>query len=291
MTEKKLERLLDILSFSSKLLSDKGIKDARLNVELLLASVLDCDRVQLYLDFEKPLNEKEKSEFKSLLRRRLNFEPLQYILGKTNFFGYDIQLSNAVLIPRQETELIIEKVLYDINHDNPGKIKILEIGSGSGCISIAISKELEKCSLEFDIKSIDISPGAIEISEINKNKNFCKNLEFIVEDLFNINKFDDYDYIISNPPYISINNYKNLDEEIIGYEPEIALTDNSDGFKFYKHIFSALNNTNRFCKVFCEIGYDQKNFIENYLNNLSLMSYQFYKDYSGLFRIVKVENK
>ncbi|HEY5536304.1 MAG TPA: peptide chain release factor N(5)-glutamine methyltransferase [Ignavibacteria bacterium] len=290
MDEKKLDRLLDILNFSSMILADKGFKNARLNVELLLSFVLKCNRLQLYIDFEKPLSVLEKSEFKSLLRRRLNYEPLQYILGKTNFFGYEIQLSNSVLIPRQETELLVECIINDLIQFKYDSVNILEIGSGSGCISIALSKELKKHSIFFNINSIDISSEAIQIAELNKKKNNCENLNFTCADVFNIKNFDNYNYIISNPPYISVSNFENLDNEITKYEPEIALTDFSDGFTFYKHIFTTLKNTNSTCKVFCEIGYDQKDFLENYLNSLDLFKYKFYKDYSGLYRIIKAEN-
>ena len=164
MQEKKLNTLLEILNYSAELLKNSGIKDARLNIELMLCDVLNCDRIKLYLDFDKPLSKNETDQFKLYLRRRLNKEPLQYILGKTVFFGYEIFVDKNVLIPRPDTELLVESILNDIFDSKKEFINILEIGTGSGCIIVAISKELDKKNISYKIKSIDISERALEIA-------------------------------------------------------------------------------------------------------------------------------
>jgi release factor glutamine methyltransferase len=243
------------------------------------------------VNFDMPLKQTEINEFKSMLRRRLDYEPLQFILGKTSFYGYEIQLSNSVLIPRQETELLVEYFLNDLINKGNSLNRILEIGTGSGCISLAIANELKMKNINYQIKSIDISKEAIQIAEVNKINLKTENLDFEIKDVFSINDFNKFDYVVTNPPYISQEIYMNLDTEILKYEPEIALTDKSDGFTFFRHIFRALINTSSKCKMFSEIGSDQKNYLETLMKSLNLLNYHFLKDYSGLYRILILENR
>ena len=288
--QKKFNRLLDILNYATNLLTEEGIKNPRLNVEMMLTSVLKCDRIKLYLNFDMPLNQKEIIEFKSILKRRINHEPLQYILKKTSFYGYDISLNNSVLIPRQETEILVETFLNAIDKIDNRDIRILEIGTGSGCISIAVANELKKRNRDYHIKSIDISSEAIKVAENNKIAQNSENLEFEVKDMLDIKNFNDFDYIITNPPYISLAEYNKLDQEILKYEPEIALTDKSDGCTFYRHILKKLKATSSKCKIYFEIGNDIKENLELLLDSLKLSNCLFIKDYNGLYRILIVEN-
>ena len=291
MPEKKLNTLLEILNYSTDLLEKKNISDARLNVELMMTGVLKCDRVKLYLDFDKPLSKEEINSFKVLLKRRLNKEPLQYILGKTNFYGYDLVVNKNVLIPRPETEILVEKVLEDINSSKKKSVKIFEIGAGSGCISIALSKELSKIGIEHHIKVIDNSKGAIEVAKENKELNSVEEerIEFSTKDLFRINSIDDnYDYIISNPPYISREEYNKLDDEIKNYEPKNSLSDGEDGFKFFKKIFSLLNDYKYKSKMFCEIGNNHKYELESMLKEMGIEDFTFFEDYNKVYRILKI---
>ena len=122
-----MDKLLDILNYSADLLNQKRIKNPRLNIELILSKVLKCPRIQLYLDFDKPLTPTEISDFKELLKRRLKYEPLQYILGTTNFFGYDIIVNRNVMIPRPDTEILVETFLIYIDNTRKNNFKILEI--------------------------------------------------------------------------------------------------------------------------------------------------------------------
>ena len=288
--QKKFNRLLDILNYATNLLTEEGIKNPRLNVEMMLTSVLKCDRIKLYLNFDMPLNQKEIIEFKSILKRRINHEPLQYILEKTCFYGYDISLNKSVLIPRQETEILVETFLKEINNIDNRDIRILEIGTGSGCISIAIANELKKRNQNYHLKSIDISSEAIKVAEYNKIAQKCENLEIEVKDILEIKNFNEFDFIVTNPPYISLAEYNKLDREILNYEPEIALTDKSDGCTFYRYILKELKATSSKCKVYFEIGNDLRKNLELLLNSLRLSNYRFLKDYNGLDRILIVEN-
>ncbi len=185
MADKKLTTLLEILNYSSNLLRENRIDDARLNAELMLADVLKCKRIDLYLDFEKPLNNDEKEKFKVYLRRRLKREPLQYILGKTNFFGYEIFVDDAVLIPRQDTEILVEKVLHFIESSGKDFVKILEIGTGSGCIAVALLSELKKRNINYKYSGTELSIKALEVSRKNAAFHNLENADFIKSDFLN----------------------------------------------------------------------------------------------------------
>lgn len=291
MPEKKLTTLLEIIKYSSDLLSEKNIKDSRLNVELMFCEVLNCERIKLYLDFDKPLKQEEISRFKVMLKRRLNFEPLQYILGKTNFFGYNIELNNNVLIPRQETEILVEKLLEDIYSSGKEKVKILEIGTGSGCIAIALSKEMDKKNIKHNIIATDISLEAIDIAQKSARANLVNegNIIFKTEDFLSAanNNFN-FDYIVSNPPYIPLNDFEKLDSEVKNYEPSISLTDGKNGLLFYDKIFNLCKSNSEIPKVFLEIGDGQKDKIEEMLKKYDISNYIFYKDNINIDRVLKI---
>jgi release factor glutamine methyltransferase len=288
MAEKKLTTLLEIIKYSSNLLNDNNIRDSRLNVELMFCEILNCDRIKLYLDFDKPLKPDEIVKFKSMLKRRMQNEPLQYILGKTNFYGYEIKLNNKVLIPRQETEILVGKVLEDIFEAGKDFINILEIGSGSGCIAIALSGEMKKKNIEHKIISIDISSKSIEMAKSNAIINYIPddNIDFKVEDFFT-NSFsgNNFDYVVSNPPYIPAKEIDGLNIEVKSFEPIDALTDGKDGLLFYENI---LNLFYKKSKIFVEIGDGQKEKIEDLLKRNNIKDYNFYKDYCNIERVLKI---
>jgi release factor glutamine methyltransferase len=291
MQETKLKTLLEILNYSSSLLKSHNIKEARLNVELMLCEVLKCDRMKLYLDFDKPLSASEIAQFKIFLKRRLNNEPLQYIFGKSNFFGYEISVDNRVLIPRSDTEVLVEIFLENILKDKKEFYNILEIGTGSGCISIAISKELTKKNLKHKIISTDISHKSLELARKNLELNNVdfNNVELKCEDFFQINSIDsNIDYIVSNPPYIASDDINNLDKEIKEYEPLNALTDNADGYKFYEKLFNLMRNSSRKMKVFLEIGYSHKEKLTDILKKYEQSDFEYYKDYNNIYRVLKI---
>ncbi|HMS64972.1 MAG TPA: peptide chain release factor N(5)-glutamine methyltransferase [Ignavibacteria bacterium] len=284
------ESVIEFLNYSAGILNKKKIKDSRLNAELMLCEVLKCSRVELYLNFEKPLTNDEVQKFKLLLQRRMKYEPLQYILGKTNFFGFDILVNSNVLIPRQETEILAEKVIDDIKSRKMKEVSLFEIGSGSGCLSIAVAKSLISENIKVQIFSIDISDDAVNMSIENLKLNSLDNetVRFYVKDVFEIEKLNkDFDYIISNPPYISAEEFKTLDNEVKDFEPAISLTDNADGLKFYERIFKIASDSSFTGKVFCEIGFGQKNAIEKMVVKNNFTKFRFHKDYSNIYRIIE----
>ncbi|MDQ3021877.1 MAG: peptide chain release factor N(5)-glutamine methyltransferase [Bacteroidota bacterium] len=283
--------LLEFLNYSTKLLNNKNIKDSRLNVELMLCDVLKCERMNLYMNFEKPLSKEEIKKFKEYLKRRLVNEPLQYILGKTSFYGLDFVVNKNVLIPRPETELIVEKILAEIKISKKTEVTIFEIGCGSGCISIALAKNLELEHVKFNIFSIDISRGAVEVANQNLRLNNLENskVKFYSKDVFEIDNLTKaFDYIASNPPYIPLNEFKELESEVKDYEPDLALTDFGEGIKFFEKIFSIAADKKFIGKVFCEIGFGQRSKLEALLSEKKFTDYSFHKDYNGIDRILEV---
>jgi release factor glutamine methyltransferase len=292
MSENRLSSLIDILNYSAKLLGEKGIEDSRLNAELLMAKVLGCSRLELYLNFDKPLNDEERDNFKLLLRRRMKREPLQYILGYADFFKYRFEVDRRVMIPRPETELLVELCIKYILASQFKFVRILEIGTGSGCIAISLSNELTEKKVKHKITATDISSDAISLAE--KNSSFYKIskdlLSFEIADVFGSDfSINGYNVIVSNPPYIPHNEFKKLEPELREYEPDISLTDFKGGLSFYEQIFELLGKSDEKYKCFFETGYNQKESLEKIALKNNIGNYIFHKDYNGIFRIMEIE--
>lgn len=281
----KTWRVLDILKVTEAAFSEKGIKNPRLNAELLLADTTGDSRFNLYLNFEKPLTQMEVSDYREKVKRRLKHEPLQYILGKAGFYGLEFKVTPNVLIPRQETEILVEKVLEYIKVNCKAAPKILEIGTGSGCISAAIA-----ANCECNITAIDISDEAISIARENAALNKIESkAEYLTRDFFdNGLTFEGYDIIVSNPPYISAADVPGLNEEVNGFEPYIALTDNTDGLSFYKRIFELYNTSQIKPTVFLEIGDGKRESIIRLLEEYKINGYSIHKDLINLPRVLEI---
>lgn len=211
---------------------------------------------------------KEKYQGESLdiaLNKIKEGYPVQYLIGNVNFFGNLIGVNEDVLIPRFETEFLVDLALKTLPGDYSGNI--LDIGTGSGCIAISIAKKLVNSTVE----GIDISKNALDVAIRNKNNNNVSNLKFTNKDIFEINNFDEYDVIISNPPYVS-------HDEVVGietkYEPQNAIFADDNGLKYYEHIIKSVSRSKNVKHVFFEIGMNQAESIskikEVYLPNYSL---------------------
>ncbi|HEY4756483.1 MAG TPA: peptide chain release factor N(5)-glutamine methyltransferase [Ignavibacteriaceae bacterium] len=276
--------VLEALNGASDYLQNKGIKSSRLNAELLLSHILNCKRLELYLSFDRPLQKSEIDSYRELLKRRSTFEPLQYIIGKVEFYGLEFEVNQSVLIPRPETELLVEAVIESVAKDE--NINILDIGSGSGNISIALAKNIPSCT----VVGIDISEEAIETSTRNAKLNGVESqLMFVKKNILNgieINE-NSFDVVVSNPPYVSVADFVNLDPELRLYEPQIALTDESDGLSFYRNISvlsrSLLKNNG---KLFFEIGAGQSDAVKKILIDSDYKNIVIIKDYSDIERVI-----
>ena len=244
----KIWKLIDVLNWTIKFFSENNIEQPRKEAELLIAEVLEINRLELYLNFDQKLSNLEKKCIKNFVVRRANREPLQYILGKTYFYNSEIILNKSALIPRPETEILVELILkFDLKNK-----RIIDIGTGPGSIAIAIAKECDNCIID----AVDISYEALELAIQNATANDVK-VNFFISDIFS-NVKNKYDIIISNPPYIPIKEYVALQPEITNYEPKSALVADENGLYFYRKI---LENAKKYLLeegiLIFEIGHNQ----------------------------------
>jgi release factor glutamine methyltransferase len=280
--------ILEAINLSADYLSKKGIEDPKVNAEILLCKVLDCKKINLYLNFDRPLADEELASYRTLLKRRGEREPLQYITGSVEFYGLRFKVNPTVLIPRPETELLVEAV---INNYSGKQVSIIDIGTGSGNIAISIAFHLK----EADITTVDSSIESIETAKLNEKLNLAKSMiRYINADVFSKSPEmmdNKYDVIVSNPPYISRQDFINLEPELRIYEPGIALTDNSDGFSFYKRILELSSDLlKEKGKIYFELGQGQaetvRNLMEVQFNNISII-----KDYQRIDRVICGEKR
>ena len=278
--------VLESINLSSEYLKNKGIESPRINAELLLAHILSCKRLNLYLSFEKPLTEEELQKYRELLRRRSKFEPLQYIIGKVEFYGIDFKVNPSVLIPRQETEILIETIIgqYD-KHDT---LRILDIGTGSGNIAISLAKNLDNSV----ITALDISEEALKtanenalLNSVNDRTEFIR-FDFLKEEF----KRNEFDVVVSNPPYIAIEEFETLRPELKEYEPKVALTDYNSGFLFYEIISNKSNHLLKpGGKLFFEVGKGQFSKVAEIMTKNNFHNINMTKDYLNIERVISGE--
>lgn len=221
------------------MLNAQTIDTARLDAEVLLGSVLGVDRAGVFSRFTQPLSLAQCQEFWRLLQRRATHEPLQYITGVQEFWSLEFQVTPNVLIPRPETEILVETVLQLLSPvsglQSPVSSRMLDIGTGSGCIAITLAKELPKAELW----AVDISPAALLVARENAQRHGVgERIHFLQGDLFSPlgNEVLLFDVIVSNPPYIARSELITLQPEVSAWEPHVALDGGSDGLAFYRRL-------------------------------------------------------
>ena len=229
---KKIWRLIDLINWGETYFKDKNFDNPRSEIEWLLQDLLNYKKIDLYLKFEEEIDSEKLFILKSWIKRRVSREPLQYITGKADFYGRSYFVNNKVLIPRPETEILIDAAIKNLfKKKNPF---IIDIGTGSGCIGITLAIEIKKSN----VLSIDISKDALLIAKNNAENHNIKNIKFLEIDVLKNDINQKADLIISNPPYISKNELSTLMPEVKNHEPKISLTDNKDGFTFYERFVS-----------------------------------------------------
>jgi len=274
---KKTWRIIEIIKWGEEYFKIKGFENPKQEIEWLLCDLLQLKRIDLYLKFEDIINKSKLKKLKSWIKRRIQREPLQYITGKVEFYGLKFISTPQALIPRPETERLVDITLNSLK--KIPEPKILEIGTGSGCVSIAVSNKKPRAN----ILSLDISKNALELAEINAKSNNCKNINFLEMDFLNEIPDGRFDILISNPPYIPQKEIENIMPEVKNYEPRIALTDFEEGLNFYFRIAKVGrtlipngiiilevglgNHPQKVFSLFKEAGFDQLELIKDYNNN------------------------
>ena len=254
--------------------------------ELLFMQALNCDRADLYLDKDRHLTLIQASFISDALKRRAGGEPIQYILGRAEFMGLEFKVNRDVLIPRPETEILVETALKYANRLSPEAGRILELGTGSGCIAISLAKFLP----DFKITATDISLGALKTAEENARLNkMAGRVDFLISDLFASLAPQDKKYAICvcNPPYIRSNEIHRLQPEV-RYEPRVALDGGSDGLDFYRKIIEgASDHLKSGGELIMEMGFGQKRGIEGIFSGFSHFEIgEVVKDYNNIERVI-----
>lgn len=278
----------DLLKEGSQRLKDENIASSRLDAELILCNLLDVDRVYLYMYREKEVVAGVREKFWEAIEKRADHMPLQYIVNKQEFMGLDFYLEEGILIPRPDTEILVEKVL-EIYRDRygPKRVKIMDIGTGSGAIAVSLARYIE----DSRVTAIDICPRALELARKNAASNqVAGKITFHLGSLFQPigrEEYKSYDFIISNPPYIPSWEIPTLDRGVKDYEPSLALDGGEDGLDFYRHISKdSIDYLKEGGWLMFEIGYNQGKDVREILEINGFKNIRVFKDLAGLDRVV-----
>jgi release factor glutamine methyltransferase len=244
---------LSVLDWTTQRFTDAGIAGARLEAQLLLARVLECTRMQLYTGFDKPLGDAELAAYRELIKRRLAGEPVAYLLGEHEFWGLPLYVDEHVLVPRPDTETVIE-VARALRADRAAPCRVLDLCTGTGAIAIGLAKELPAAR----VIAADLSPEACAIARRNVERNgFADRVEVRHGDLYAAVAGERFDLIVSNPPYIASDVIATLSREV-RREPRLALDGGADGLVFYDRIVAGvLDHLEPGGALVVEHGFDQ----------------------------------
>ena len=267
-----------ILAWTTQYFAKLGLDSPRVDAELLLARVLDCNRVRLYIDQDKPLGSAELALMHKLVERRSKHEPMAYILGSKGFMNDDFLVNSDVLIPRPETELLVEGAAKIFANE---EVKFLDIGTGSGAIAVSLAKMLPKSRAV----AVDISKAVLAVAQKNAQAiAVADKITFLESDLFSALGVEKFDLIISNPPYISADDMNNLEQDV-QQEPVLALFGGVDGLDFYRRIIA---NADRYLAeegvLAFEFGFGQGAAIQAMLQQKGFDIVKVIKDYAGIER-------
>ena len=277
--------IMKILNWTKQYFEAKGVENPRLDAEVLLCAVLKCQRITLYVDFERPLSEEELATYREYVRRRGNFEPLAYILGEQAFMRNSFKVNKATLVPRPETELLVESLVRIAPMLRPeGDVKILDIGTGSGAIIVSLLDYLPNAKGV----GVDISVDALIVAKENSEKiGVTGRIGFVRSDVFRKLPLEKkFDIIVSNPPYIPAGDIAGLDKDV-QQEPRGALDGGADGLDFYRRITAeAMGHMAEEGVLAFEIGIGQAAAVQQLCLDAGFVKTAVRKDYAGIERMV-----
>ena len=271
----------NILIEGTNTLKQSGVSNPQLDCEILLSNSINKDKKYIILNPKQILNDGQLSDFMSLIEKRKKGEPIAYLINKKEFWNNEFFVNKDVLIPRPDTELIIEEVLKIYSKNT--HLQVLDIGTGSGCILLSILKERKY----FYGTGIDISKKSINVSKFNAKKlNLENRVKFFHSsvDNFTIGK---YDLIVSNPPYIELVSLKYLEKDIVNFEPKLALSGGFDGFSKIRKVINKANYLiKKNGKFILEIGFNQKNKVKEILKQEGFYINKAVRDYGNNDRCI-----
>lgn len=279
----KVWRIVDLIQWSESYFREKSHQNPRLEIEWMLCSLLNCERLDLYMRFDEPLSGSQLSTLRGWVKRRSKNEPLQYITESCEFYGREFFVDKRVLIPRPETERLIDEAIKSIKHVRSPNI--FDIGTGSGCIAITLAKEIENSN----VIGIDKSIMSLQVAKKNSAELNVENVTFFEMDILNQYPKEKFDLVISNPPYVPKKEIPDLMKDVKDFEPEIALTDFDDGLTFYKRISKIIphilkddsscilelglgNHPEKVLSIFKESGYSNMEIFDDYNGDKRVLS-------------------
>lgn len=271
--------VLKVLEWTAGYFRERGIESARLDADLLLADTLKVDRVGLYLRYDQPLQSAELSEFRAKVARRARHEPLAYILGEVEFWSLKFAVAPAVLIPRADTEVLVEEALAR----GEGEARVLDVGTGSGAIAVALAVERPA----WQVTALDVSRDALEVAQANAARHeVAGRLRILHGDLAHL-PAEKFDLIVANPPYIPSDELQTLMPDVRDYEPQLALDGGPDGLLAYR----ALSAQAPRCLhpggwLLVEIGQGQEQAVTRLFAQAGLRDIGTRADYAGIVRVV-----
>jgi release factor glutamine methyltransferase len=271
--------LLKLLRWATEFFTGKGIDNPRLDAELLLAHVLGLDRVGLYMNYDRPLTTEELNTLRPLVKRRGQREPLQYLIGSTEFWSLEFKVSPAVLIPRADTEILVEEALSRANESG----SLLDVGTGSGAIVVSLAKELE----QWQCEGIDISSEALAVAQCNVDRNQVTDRVQLFQADLNQLPQKKYNLIVSNPPYIAQDEWESLMPEVRDHEPQLALIAEREGLACYQSLLNqASDHLLADGWMLVEIGYQQAEAVQQLFVDAGFEDVYMREDYAGQPRVV-----
>ena len=279
-------RVIDLIGWTEKYFLSKRLENGRNIGEILLQHLLDCKRVELYFGSEKQLTQDTIKTYHSWIQRLIKNEPLQYITGTIEFYGLELMITPAVFIPRPETERVVDIALQILK--TVISPKILDVGTGSGCIAIALANELPEAS----VTGIDIDPNMLKVAQKNADLHKINNIIFKQMDIQKEIPKESYNLIVSNPPYIPLNEISDLEKNIKDFEPHIALTDGADGLTFYHRLASVASKilySNGYLIMEVGQGNHPQKALKLFKNN-AFASNKLIQDYNGDDRVLRVQS-
>ena len=279
-------RLIDVLRESTAFLHRKGVENPRLQSERLMSKVLGCSRIDLYVRFEDAVKSTDRRELKSMLHRRVQHEPLQYILGETEFMSLPFKVSPEVLIPRPETEILVETIIEKMK--SVGHLRVLDVGVGSGNIAVSLAVALPGA----EIVGVDVDKPILALAGANALLNGVEERVQLIQADVRRTQFTQalkgkFDVIVSNPPYVSLDEWDSLPPEIREFEPRAALCDEDSGLRFFEFIAPAAFEMLEFGgKLFFEVGDSQSASVREMLKRFGYTAIEILPDLNSILRVV-----
>lgn len=280
-----MQTILDILTLSADYLAKRGVESPRRQAEELLAEVLGIGRMDLYLSHDRPIDEQELHKCRDWLKRRGQGEPLQYIVGAVDFLGCRLQVNADVLIPRNETEILADRIVKElVSNNTEGKV-LWDVCCGSGCLGIAIKKKIPG----LHVTLVDISPKALDLARTNAAANEVE-ITCVLGDLLAPLRGKKADFFVCNPPYVTAKEYATLQKEVRDHEPKGALVSGESGVEFYQRLAESLpTHLHPGALLWFEIGDGQGARVQEIFSGHPWRHQRVEKDWSGRERFFSLE--